>query len=41
MNTSGLLAKKKKNVTDSDGVYYCTDSEGRVTYTGYDRYTED
>lgn len=41
VNTSGLLAKKKKNVTDSDGVYYCTDSEGRVTYTGYDRYTED
>lgn len=40
VNTSGVLAKKKKNVTDSDGVYYCTDEDGRVTYQGYDKYED-
>lgn len=32
VNTSGVLAKKKTNVTDSDGMYYCTDEKGIVTY---------
>lgn len=28
VNESGAIQKNKKNVTDSDGYYYCTDSKG-------------
>ena len=40
VNTSGVLAKKKTNVTDSDGIYYCTGEKGEVTYTGSEKYED-
>lgn len=38
VSTNGTLAKKKTNVTDSDGIYYCTGSNGEVIYSGSDKY---
>ncbi len=32
VNESGSIQKKKTNVKDADGYYYCTDSDGIVTY---------
>jgi hypothetical protein len=40
VNTSGKIQKKKTNVKDKDGYYYCTDSDGVVTYRGSDKYTD-
>lgn len=40
VNTSGVLAKKKTNITDSDGIYYCTNENGEVTYTGSEKYED-
>lgn len=40
VNTSGTLAKKKTNVTDSDGIYYCTDSNGKITYEESEKYVK-
>lgn len=40
VNTSGVLAKKKTNVTDSDGIYYCTNESGEVTYEGSEKYED-
>lgn len=37
VNTSGVLAKKRTNITDSDGIYYCTDSTGKITYSGSEK----
>ncbi len=34
INASGTLAKNKKNIKDADGVYYKTDSRGRVIDSG-------
>lgn len=41
VNTSGKLQKKKNNVKDADDYYYCTDSDGIVTYRGTEKYMED
>lgn len=38
VSTNGTLAKKKTNITDSDGIYYCTDSAGKVTYQESEKY---
>ena len=32
VNTSGSIMKKKTNLKDADGMYYCTDADGKVTY---------
>jgi glucan-binding YG repeat protein len=37
INTSGKLAKNKKNIKDSDGMYYVTDKSGIVIDSGYDK----
>lgn len=34
VNTSGKIQKNKKNVKDSDGIYYSTDKNGVITSTG-------
>lgn len=39
VNTSGKILKNKKNTQDADDYYYCTDSEGIVTYKGNDKWT--
>lgn len=41
INTSGKIMKKRKNIKDADDRYYCTDSEGVITYSGYEKYKED
>lgn len=41
VNTSGKIQKKKTNVKDGDDYYYCTDSQGIVTYKGTEKYTKD
>lgn len=38
INTSGKIQKNKKNVKDKDDMYYCTDSDGIVTYIGSEKY---
>ncbi len=40
VNTTGKIQKKKKNVKDADDRYYCTDSDGRVTRSGYGKCEE-
>lgn len=37
VNTSGKIQKNKTNVKDADDYYYCTDSEGIVTYKGAEK----
>ena len=34
VNTSASIMKKKTNLKDADGMYYCTDEYGVVTYFG-------
>lgn len=34
VNTSGSIQKKKENLKDRDGYYYCTDAKGVITYRG-------
>ncbi len=34
VNTSGVIQKKKTNIKDADGTYYCTDAKGIITYQG-------
>lgn len=34
LNTSGNIQKRKHNVKDQDGSYYCTDDNGIITYYG-------
>ncbi len=34
VNTSGAIQKKKTNIKDGDGTYYCTDAKGIITYQG-------
>lgn len=41
VNTSGTIAKNKKNVKDADENYYCTDKDGVVTYRGTDKYEKE
>ncbi|MCD8123399.1 MAG: cell wall-binding protein [Clostridiales bacterium] len=41
VNTSGKVQKNKKNTKDGDDRYYCTDSDGIVTYYGNTKYSED
>lgn len=36
VNKSGAIQKNKKNMK-SDDLYFCTDSQGRVTYVGYEK----
>ena len=31
--------KKKTNIRDADDVYYCTDKDGVITYSGDEKYT--
>ena len=37
VNTSGKIQKKKTNIKDADDKYYCTDSNGIVTYEGSEK----
>lgn len=37
VNTSGKIQKKKTNVKDADDNYYCTDSDGIITYKGSEK----
>lgn len=37
VSTSGTIMKNKNNIKDSDGMYYCTDNSGIVTYRGAER----
>ena len=37
ISTSGKLVKNKKNVKDSDDVYYKTDSKGRILDSGTEK----
>lgn len=41
VNTSGTIAKSKKNVKDADENYYCTDKDGVVTYQGTEKYEKE
>lgn len=41
VNTSGKIQKNKKNVKDADDMYFCTDAEGIVTYTGSEKWVAD
>ena len=41
VNTSGTIAKNKKNVKDADDNYYCTDKDGVVIYQGADKYEKE
>ncbi|MEY8338534.1 cell wall-binding protein [Lachnospiraceae bacterium 62-35] len=41
VNTSGKIQKNKKNVKDADGIYYCTDNKGIVTYRGDEKWTKE
>lgn len=34
VNTSASIMKKKTNLKDADGMYYCTNENGQVTYFG-------
>ena len=34
VNTAGSIQKKKENLKDRDGYYYCTDAKGVITYRG-------
>ena len=38
VNTSGKIQKSKKNIKDADDYYYCTDSDGIITYKGTEKY---
>lgn len=38
INTSGKVQKNKTNVKDKDDMYYCTNSDGVVTYVGAEKY---
>lgn len=38
VNTSGKIQKKKTNVKDADDMYYCTDSQGVITYKGSEKW---
>lgn len=40
INTSGKIMKNKTNVKDADDVYYCTDKDGVITYSGYEKYKD-
>lgn len=37
VNTSGNIQKKKTNIKDADEIYYCTDENGVVTYSGSEK----
>lgn len=39
INTSGKIMKKKTNIRDADDVYYCTDKDGVIIYSGDEKYT--
>lgn len=41
VNTSGKIQKKKTNTKDADDNYYCTDSEGVITYKGNEKWEKD
>ena len=41
INTSGKIMKKRKNIKDAGDRYYCTDCEGVITYSRYEKYKED
>lgn len=41
VNTSGKLQKKKTNVKDADDYYYCTDSQGVITYKGSEKWQKE
>lgn len=38
VNTTGKIQKSKKNVKDADDYYYCTNSDGVITYKGTEKY---
>lgn len=38
VNTTGKIQKNKKNAKDADDYYYCTDSDGVITYKGTEKY---
>ncbi len=40
LNESGSIAKNRKNAQDADGIYYCTDSNGRITRSSDQKCTE-
>ena len=40
VNTTGKIQKGKKNAKDGDDRYYCTDSQGFITYEGTEKNTE-
>lgn len=40
INTSGSLMKARENLADGDGFYYCTDSTGAVTYSGWEKFED-
>ena len=41
VNTSGKVQKSKKNIKDADDYYYCTDSNGVVTYKDSEKWKAD
>ena len=38
ISTTGKIMKKKTNIKDADDVYYCTDRDGVITYSGDEKY---
>ena len=41
VNTSGKIQKKKTNSKDADDMYYCTDSQGVITYKGSEKWEKE
>lgn len=41
INSSGKIQKKKTNAKDADDRYYCTDSDGIVTYVGNEKWEKE
>lgn len=41
INYSGKIQKNKKNARNADGRYYCTNSEGVVTYEGSEKWVKE
>lgn len=41
VNTAGKIQKKKTNVKDADGTYFCTDSDGIVIYEGSEKFEKE
>lgn len=41
INYTGKIQKNKKNVRNADGRYYCTNSEGVVTYEGSEKWVKE